>query len=70
MPSLLGIYTLKSVHGFDQAAIRRKKVAQEAYFDKFRHAMGAPPVIRTGPNLAVWSGPMILSHLPILTSVE
>ena len=54
--SLLGVYALKSVNGFGQAAIPRKKVkkvTQGAYFAKFHHAVGAPPVIQTVPNLAV-----------------
>jgi len=48
----------------------RKKVTQGAYFAKIHQAMGAPPVIRSGLNLAEWSGPWTLSHLPILSSVD
>ena len=39
---------------------KRKKVTQGAYFAKIRQAMGAPLVIRAGPNLAGWLGPLTL----------
>ena len=37
---------------------KRKKVTQGAYFAKIQQAMGAPLVIRSGPNLAGWLGPL------------
>ena len=39
---------------------KRKKVTQGAFFAKIQQAMGAPPVIRSGPNLAEWLGPLTL----------
>jgi len=48
----------------------RKKVTQGAYFAKIQQAMGAPPVIRSGPNLAGWLGPLTLSRMPILISID
>jgi len=49
---------------------KRKKVTQGAYFAKIQQAMGAPPVIRSGPNLAGWLGPLTLSRTPILSSID
>ena len=48
----------------------RKKVTQGAYFAKIQQAMGAPPVIRSGPNLAGWLGPLTFSRTPILSSID
>src|SRR5208282_1015495 len=47
-----------------------KKVTQGAYFAKIQQAVGAPPVIRSGPNLAGWLGPLTLSRTPILGSID
>src|SRR5208282_5481699 len=49
---------------------KRKKVTQGAYFAKIQQAMGAPPVIRSGPNLAACLGPLTLSRTPILSSID
>ena len=49
---------------------KKKKVTQGAYFAKIQQAMGAPPVIRSGPNLAGWLGPLTLSRTPILSSID
>ena len=49
---------------------KRKKVTQGAYFAKIQQAMGAPLVIRSGPNLAGWLGPLTLSRSPILSSID
>ena len=46
------------------------KITQGAYFAKIQQAMGAPPVIRSGPNLAGWLGPLTLSRTPILSSID
>ena len=48
----------------------RKKVTQGAYFAKIQQAMGAPPVIRSGPSLADWLEPLTLSRWPILSSID
>ena len=49
---------------------KKKKVTQGAYFGKIQQAMGMPPVIRSGPNLADWLGPVTLSRTPILSSID
>src|SRR5208282_881201 len=49
---------------------KRKKVTQGAYFAKIQQAMGAPPVIRSGLNLACWLGSLTLSRTPILSSID